>query len=142
MRAPSPTKQRRLTARPRALTRATGCKWPAISPAAVPEAGLCRNISVPIAIVSAATPPSPPPGSSLHRLLHQLCLGFRQDCIACFAVDLLATDFQHDGNREWRDMVQRFMNDSPPDAREHIAEPANIEQAGGGVATCGAQKQM
>src|SRR5438552_4012938 len=142
MRAPSPTKQRRLTARPRALTRATGCKWPAISPAAVPEAGLCRNISVPIALVSADTPPRPatclrsrsrlqqfsgrpkaaavrkpdPPGSSLHRLLHQLCLGFRQDCIACFAVDLLATDFQHDGNREWRDMVQRFMNDSPPDA--------------------------
>jgi hypothetical protein len=39
-------------------------------------------------------------------------------------------------------MVKRFMDDSPPDTREHITEPANIEEAGGGVATRGAQKQM
>ena len=83
-----------------------------------------------------------PPDSSLHRLLHQLCLGFRQDCIACFALDLLTADFQHDGNRERRDMVKRFMNDSPPDAREHLAEPANIQETCGSVSTCGAQKQM
>src|SRR5215510_9022916 len=83
-----------------------------------------------------------PPGSSLHRLLHQLGLGFRQDCIACFAVDLLAADFQHDWNRERRDMIEYFMNDSPPDTREHLAKSANIEEASGGISTCGAQKQM
>ena len=38
MRSPSLAKQRRLTVRPRALTRATGCRWPAISPAAAPAA--------------------------------------------------------------------------------------------------------
>src|SRR5690242_13340279 len=83
-----------------------------------------------------------PPGSSLHRLLHQLCFGFRQDCIACFAVDLLATDLQHDGNRERRDMVECFMNDSPPDTREHLAESADIEKPGSGIGTRGTQKQV
>ena len=33
-RRPSVAKQRRLTARPRCATRATGCRWPAISPSA------------------------------------------------------------------------------------------------------------
>jgi hypothetical protein len=39
-------------------------------------------------------------------------------------------------------MVECFMNDSAPDAREHLAESANIEKPGGGIGTRGTQKQV
>ena len=45
MRLPSVAKQRRLTVRPRPFTRATGCRWPAISPSAPARSGSWRNIS-------------------------------------------------------------------------------------------------
>src|SRR5262249_16757048 len=79
---------------------------------------------------------------SLHRLPNEFRLGLRQERIPGLAIDLLAADLQHDWNREWRDVVERFMNDSPPDAREHPAEPADIEEAGRGVGAGGAQQEV
>src|SRR5262249_56617252 len=39
-------------------------------------------------------------------------------------------------------MVESLMDDSVPDAREHFAEPADVEQAGSGVRPRGTQEDM
>src|ERR1700722_2400024 len=44
--------------------------------------------------------------SSRHRLFDQFLGGFRQQLVGCFAINLLAADFQHDGHRERRNAVQ------------------------------------
>ena len=79
---------------------------------------------------------------SLHRLLHQFVRRLGEKRISRLAVDLFAPDLQHDGNGERRHMVQRFMNDSALDAREHIGKAAHVEQAGRGVGAGGTQQYM
>src|SRR5215831_3379217 len=83
-----------------------------------------------------------PPPRSPHCLPDQLRLGFRQQRFGALALDLLAADLEHDRNRERRDMVERLMDDSALDAREHVAEALNVEQAGRGVGTRGAQQHV
>ena len=61
--------------------------------------------------------------SVTHRLLHQLVRGLRQQRVGRLAVNRLAADFEHHRNRERRHVLQRLMDDSAPDAREHFAEP-------------------
>ena len=64
---------------------------------------------------------------------------FGEERIGRLAVNRLAPDLQHDRHGERRHVVERFMDDSPPDAREHIGEAAHVEEAGRGVGAGGAQ---
>src|SRR5262249_20121717 len=84
-----------------------------------------------------ANPHVPP---TLHRLIHHPRRASRQNPPPALAITLPAANPQHDWNRQRRDVVERFMNDSPPDAREHLAEPADIQEPGGGVGTRGTQQ--
>src|SRR5262245_10071512 len=84
----------------------------------------------------------PPPTTSLHRLPHQFRLGFPQHFLGRLTVDLLAPDLQHHRDGERRDVVEGFMDDSALDAREHLAEAADVEEAGGGVGARGAQEDV
>src|SRR5262249_54316259 len=79
------------------------------------------------------------PQSSLHRLLHQFRLSLGEHFIGCLTVDRLAPDLQHYGDWKRGDVIERFMNDSALDAREHFAEPPDVEEAGRGVGACRAQ---
>src|SRR5262245_7790753 len=81
-------------------------------------------------------------GAIAHCLPHQILLGFGQERVGCFAVDHLAADLEHDRNREWRHPVELLMNDSPLHAREHLSEPANIEQSRCGICARGAQEYV
>ena len=83
-----------------------------------------------------------PSGLSLHRLLHQLCLGLGEKSIRRLAVNLFAPDLQHDRNGERRDVIKRFMDDSALDAREHFSKPAHVQQAGRRVSARGAQQNV
>ena len=67
---------------------------------------------------------------------------FGEERIGRLAVNRLAPDLQHDRHGERRHMVERFMDDSPPDAREHIGEAAHVEEAGRGVGAGGAQQHV
>jgi hypothetical protein len=62
----------------------------------------------------------------LHRLLHQFvrCLG--KERVRRLAVDRLAGDLEYHRNGERRDVIERLMDDSPLDAREHIGEAAHV----------------
>ena len=66
----------------------------------------------------------------------------RQKLVRRLAVDRLAADLQHHRHRERRDVVERLMDDSAPDAREHVAEPADVEQAGGRIGARRAQQDV
>src|SRR5262249_59986212 len=69
------------------------------------------------------------PLPSLHRLLHQLGLGFRQELLRRLAVDRFAADFEHDRNRQRRYVVERLMDDAALDARKHFAKAPDVEQS-------------
>src|ERR1700759_4552184 len=69
------------------------------------------------------------PCRSFHRFLDQFVGSFRQQDVGSFAVNRLAPDIQHDRDRQGRDPVERLMDDSPLDAREHFGDPADVEQA-------------
>src|SRR5690348_3908424 len=70
-------------------------------------------------------------GNSTHRLLDQLVRGFGEKRVRRFAIDGFAADLQQRRNRERRDVIERLVHDSALDARERLAEPPDIEQAGG-----------
>src|SRR6188508_3856200 len=74
---------------------------------------------------------SPTGTCSTHGLRNQLIRGFRQKRVGCLAVNGFAADFQHDRDRKWRHLFQRFMDDSPLDARERVTEAADVEEPGG-----------
>src|SRR5262249_25001636 len=89
-----------------------------------------------------AIPNPSPPCLSPHRLPDQFRLGFRQNRIGCFAVNLFAANLKHYRNGERRNMVERLVNDASLDAREHLAEAAHVEEAGDGIGARGAKKEM
>ena len=64
----------------------------------------------------------------------------------CSSASPLATDFladlQHDRNGQRRDAVEPLVHDSALDSRQHIAEPADVEEAGRGVGPGGLQQDV
>src|SRR6187401_372003 len=68
-------------------------------------------------------------GSSRHGLLDQVFSRLSQHRLGRLAINRLAADLQHHGHGQWRDMVQRLMDDSAPDAREHFTKTLDVEEA-------------
>src|SRR4029079_5167231 len=79
---------------------------------------------------------------SLHCLLHEFRLSFRQQRIGRLAGDGLAADFKSDRARERRDVIKRPVNDSALDTCEHIAQTPNVEETSGCVGARGAKEDV
>ena len=67
--------------------------------------------------------------SHRHGLLDQVLGRLGHHRLGRLAIDRLAADLQHHRHGQRRNPVERLMNDSAPDAREHFAEPLDVEQA-------------
>src|SRR5438105_3370177 len=72
------------------------------------------------------------PGSN-HRLRDQIVRRLGQRRVGGLAIDRLTADLEHDRHRQRRYMLKLLMNDSALDAREHLRETGNIEEAGGRI---------
>src|SRR5262249_14257436 len=84
---------------------------------------------VSISFRSARTAPS----AFTHRLPQEDVRRLAEHVLLRLAGDRLLADVDDDRHCQRRDMVEPLMDDSPLDSPQHIAEPGDVEEPGGGV---------